>query len=568
MKFIVFLFLINFIIFSPRYFLGLPKVWNPLAFLFVKNTLRVKFRSLFYSRNIDPLRLAFEFSLMSLLFSTISFDNTIAIGLLSIVATVSLLFSVYIGVVSVYLQKTPVIKSDWMLLNDSMAFFKGVRLLAVCVLLIVAVLVFVMFYYLNSVLLTQDANPFLNIIFFCLISFLGLRRWNWLTLAKYRFTTVFSPIIYTMKSFQSSNRFKNFPDYSKEEIIKENKFTNIRLRKKPNLHIISLESYGSIVYQEPDLFKNVLESLEKWNRRYAESKIYSTSSYTVPPLFASGTKFSYSTLLFGMVIEDDIKEDLLFHNLKNFHHYESLFHLTKREGYTNFLLNGILGDFENLVDFEKVKKSLNFDTLLHNDHLGYEGQKLKFMKIRECPPDQFTIGKGLEIAKRSNKPYTFFYPSLNSHVFFDSPISIVEDWKQLNDVAYRYETTMDENKPVFDRYIESIDYAMNAVFDIIHKTIEEDDIFILYGDHQPSKITDQKYGKDTQMHIVSRNKDFIKEWEKYGFTDGIIPELGGDHLKFEGFYSALMTCLNKCYGADPDLDIPYFKDGLAFAKSE
>ncbi len=568
MKFIIFLFLINFIVFTPRYFLSLSKNWNPLDFLLSKNTLRIKIRRFLFSRTIDPLRIAFEFSLLCLLFHTISFSGPIASGVVSVVATISFLFSLYIGVVVVYLQKTPIIKSDWMLLNDSIAIFKGFRLLGVICFLIITSFVFAMFFYVNTFLFEQVSHPIINIILFVVISFLGLRRLAWFSIANYRFTTLFSPIIYTVKSFQNSNRFKDFPNYTEDEIRALNKFSKVSLRKKPNLHLISLESYGSIVFQEPELFKSVFECFEKWDKSFADAGIYCSSAYAIPPLFASGTKFSYSTLLFGMEIEDDIKEDLLFHNLKNFEHYESLFHFTKREGYHNFLLNGLLGNFDDVVDFDKVKKSLNHDTLIHNDLLDYQGQKLKFMTIRDCPPDQFTISRGLELAKKSDEPYTFFYSTLNSHVFFDSPLSVVENWRDLSSPDFNFKTTMDETKPVFDRYIEAVAYTINAVFDIVHKNIEEDDIFILYGDHQPSKITDEKYGKNTQMHIVSKNRDFIKEWEKYGFTDGIVPELGDNHLKFEGFYSALMTCLNKCYGAEPTLDIPYFKDGLDFAKSE
>jgi len=188
------------------------------------------------------------------------------------------------------------------------------------------------------------------------------------------------------------------------------------------------------------------------------------------------------------------------------------------------------------------------------------------MKMRVCPPDQFTISKDLEIVKKGRAPYTIFYTTINSHFPFDSPLEVNENWKKLNDTNHAFKTTLDGDHNILDRYALSIDYTLNCVFDIVDKNIQNDDIFILYGDHQPTALTDEKYGKETQMHIFSRDENFIKEWNRFGYKKGIIPEAGNDHIKFEGFYSALMTCLNKCYGTNPDLKIPDFKNGLDFPK--
>lgn len=562
MTFIIYLILINFFLFLPRYLFGLPKSWNPLAFLLSSYSIKSKLINLYFSRTIDPFRLSIEYSTLAVIIFSFGIGNFWSIGLLTVVGLLVFCFNIYLAVFTNFLHKTPVIKSDWLFLKNSVAFYKGYVLFIVVGLILLLVGLAYTFSFFNYFLSTLTVNILYNLVFLLFVFVFGFRKVNIHPLDLYMYRTSFSVILYFFKSAQYSVRYDHLLNLSKSELNSLNRFKDVALKKKPNIHIISMESYGSIIFKELDKYSQARKSLDKWNEKFQNSDILVRSSFAVPPLFATGTWYSYSTLLFGMTIDNGNKHDILFKGMANFSEYESLFQLTKREGYTNFLLHGFIGNFDDTLDYEKFKRNLNYDVLVHNNDLDYKGQLLDFMRMQKCPPDQFTLNKGLEIAKKNDGPYTFFYCTLNSHWDFYSPVEIIDNWKDLNTESYKFKTTADGNMNSTQKYGLAIDYTINSVFDSIMKQMNDNDIYIVYGDHQPTTLTDEKYGKETPMHIFSKNEDFLNEWENYGFKSGIIPEKQEEYIKFEAFYSALVSCLNKQYGEDTNLEIPFFKDGI------
>lgn len=476
---------------------------------------------------------------------------------LTIIALLIFVFNTYVSVFLKMLHRTPIIKGDWLFVKENAGIYSGYFLIISIIFIILLGILGITFYYLNSLYIDVDTNIYFILGVLIFVALLGLYNTQVFTINDYFSRTVISLIIFIQKSRKQTMSYEKLYSLSTEEVKSLNPFSDVVLKEKPNIHIISMESYGSILFRDSQNFESSSNLVSEWSERMKKTNIKCCTSFAVPPHFASGTMFSYSTLLFGMKIENSYKLNILFNEMPNFEAYQSLFRFSKKEGYTNFLLQGMIGDFEGTVNFDQLKKNLTYDKLFLGPDLDYKGKRLKFMSLQECPPDQFTLNKALDIAKKQQKPYTLFNCTLNSHFDFHSPLKRVDDWRKLDDSNFNFETTMDKNWSRVEKYKKAINYTIDTVFDIIKTRMSENDIYIVYGDHQPTLIADEKYGKETPIHIFSHNSEFINLWNEYGFTEGLCPKESEHPIKFEAFYSAFMRSLNKIYGVDKELKLPF-----------
>lgn len=502
--------------------------------------------------------------MVALLIGLFSFNNSFSIILLSLLALIILIVNIYIAVFLKLLNRTPIIRSDWIYTKENAGIYEGYFFLIGITMFLLFVGFFNMFYYLNSFLLSLHFSSTVGIILITTISFVGIFNTKVYLINNYLSRTVFSLFIYLSKSRYQTKKSERFFSLNSNDIRMNNHFEKIRLTRRPNIHIISMESYGSLIYRDLDVYEEVKQVVERWDENYNSSNIHCCSVMAEPPHFGSGTLYSYSTLLFGMKIENSYQYNILFNELAIFSEYQSLFRFTRDNGYKNYVLQGMVGEFESTVNYEMLKNNLTYDHILQNEDIGYKGQYLKFMSMQKCPPDQYTINKGIDVVKQSKNPYTLFYCTLNSHFDFDAPLEPAKEWRDLDNENYVYETTMDKSWDKYMKYKKALSYSIDSIFGTIKNRIDDDDIFVVYGDHQPTLIVEEKHGIESPIHIFSKNKSFIEKWESYGFNKGLVPDDTKKPLKFEAFYSAFMNCLNSVYGQDTELELPFFENGIAF----
>ena len=113
-------------------------------------------------------------------------------------------------------------------------------------------------------------------------------------------------------------------------------------------------------------------------------------------------------------------------------------------------------------------------------------------------------------------------------------------------------------------YLESIQYELSMLTDFIVQEGDENDLFILIGDHQPARVARYVDGWDTPIHIISRDPALISAFEPYGFTPGLGTGDNEATLHHEGLYSLLVRVLLQQYGADPSRLPEYRPTGIPF----
>ncbi len=204
--------------------------------------------------------------------------------------------------------------------------------------------------------------------------------------------------------------------------------------------------------------------------------------------------------------------------------------------------------------------------ILYKD-LKYSG---KLYGFGPSPPDQYSLHFAADyIRQQEQAPFTLFYITQNSHSPFESPKEVAEDWKTLSSTTESEQVQRSKffEKPKKEDYLEAMKYQLDFLFDFVQKQGNENDLFIIIGDHQPPVLTPRENLQETPVHIIANQKHaaFVNDFQTYGFTKGLMPDTSNASLKHEGFYSLWMRNLLKHFSKIKEEQLPeYHRDGLTF----
>jgi len=323
--------------------------------------------------------------------------------------------------------------------------------------------------------------------------------------------------------------------------------TGSELAHKPNIYIIFIESYGSVLVKRDD-FKAATDSLMPQLENLLEDDGWSVSStLSKSPIWGGGSWIAYTSFLFGLGLESDydFRQLLARYDQQQFPH---LINYLKGQGYRSFSLDSSSSHLEE----QRRKQLIRFfgmDEWLRFTDTPYEGPLYGW---GPSMPDQYALNSALESIKaRYGTPHVFFFITQNSHFPWNPLPELVTDWRSLNDIpAPEVESGTATHDEVRQRYLASIQYELNVLVDMIIKQGQEEDIFILIGDHQPARVARHEDGMDTPVHIISRDKDFTAAFEEYGFVDGLKINQTQASMHHAGFLSLIERIISQQYGVE------------------
>lgn len=326
----------------------------------------------------------------------------------------------------------------------------------------------------------------------------------------------------------------------------------------PNIYFFLIESYGSMFYQEPALVASSKEVFHTFSNQLNQSGFSLTNHFSESTTTGGQSWLAYSSLLFGYRMDNN----LLFESHMNdpdFWESNGLLQLLKKLGYTNYNLNPISPVQGINVPYDEMRKFYSIDHWLLREEVEYDGHLYGF---GSCPPDQHSLNYTMEkIKKDGNQPHSLFFLTKNSHSPFISP-EYVEDWRSLSPV----EKPKRFNKgffsyPNLQDYKTAIAYELKLLSEFITNNGENNDIFIVMGDHQPPLLSDPDiYGHSTPVHIISKNEAYINEYKTYGFRDHLDPT--ANPIRHESIYSIFLNTFARHY-AESNYNVPNFEpEGL------
>ncbi len=349
-----------------------------------------------------------------------------------------------------------------------------------------------------------------------------------------------------LETFQLENSY----DYDAHTLI-----------KSPNIYLIFVESYGSILYKRDAFLDKYLSLLQEKEGQLTTSGWYVSSTLSESPTWGGGSWLAYTSLLFGFRVDNHPQ---YLSMLENYQAKEkSDFGSTMQKlGYQYIRSTSLAVE----MDDQEWKKYVDFfgvDKWIRYRDLQYEG---KHYGWGPSPPDQFTLSATRDmIIKESGQPFFLFLITQNSHYPWTKVPQVVQDWRTLNDgnaVVDIFEDDDLSRGEKQENYFEAISYEIEFLTNFIINEAETDDIFILIGDHQPGYVTRRDDGFETPVHVISKDKDFIRAFTEYGFDSGLEVHEIEAAIKHEGFYSLFMQIFLQHYGVGINVISPYLPNGV------
>ena len=329
----------------------------------------------------------------------------------------------------------------------------------------------------------------------------------------------------------------------------------------PNIYLIFVESYGSILYKREVFRDKYLGILSEKQTELERNGWFATSTLSESPTWGGGSWLAYTSVLFGLKIDTHPQYLSLLNQFQD-QEYPDLGFTLRTLGYRYIRATSLAvelndQDWQKYVDFYGVDSWIRYsDFDFHGTHYGWG----------PSPPDQYILNAAHEkIVEKSDKPFLLFLITQNSHFPWRAVPTVVDDWHSLND-GNSIVTVFDEEgvakKVRQEDYIKAITYELDFLTDFILKEAGENDIFILIGDHQPGYVTRREDGFDTPLHIISKNSEFIEKFAPYGFDSGLRINDMTPTIKHEGFYSLFMKLFLEHFGSGNKAIPPYLPSGV------
>lgn len=574
MPFYLCLLLANFVCFLPMYLINIKEQPNPFAFTF-ESRLRKQKAFAMLNRKIgftDPFRINFDFCAVFLLILTLELNVNIASWVMALTFAVGETYIIYMSIMLFIFKRPALFKSDMSLARSGLTLAKRNRwLILLLVLLILTGFVSIGYTLAQWLIENRPDKLYLMALFVLGLGALALYNVHKYAYKDLHWKTVFSPLVHAIFNIIDGYKFNAIGTMSRKYFAKLNKFGELELKHKPNMLHICIESYGSVVFTDP-AFSQAREALfEEYEQKLTTLGFKMSSVLSTSPIFSGGSWLSYSSFMYGIKLDDLQMFDALFVSSEHFEEYHSIFHLLRKNGYQSVLLSSMGGVDRRDVHWSSIKRCFQADTIIDWEAMNYTGNRIRFFNQpdRYSPPEQYSLNFAYEYCKTHVKhPYSLFYCTLNSHIPWESPIRIVENWKSLNNKEHSIELTTEKERNSLEKYCISIRYQLETVFDLLLKNPSDELILTLFGDHQPPILATEKAGLETPVHVISKNIEFNDALIEKGFVSGLNLLGTRQKIRHEGYQSILVHALNKGFGVIPEKNFPNMPNGAPLMPDE
>ena len=563
---------LNFLLFLPHYLIDTDNsTFIPLPYTGGRTFWLFEF--LIIRNNADAFRVCIEFfllvSLVVLLRKRTSWYRFFMV-LTLLLYPIFLLYQLYEAFYFEAYNTEPLFYSDYLILEELIPlYFLDVLhwkalLYVTGALVLFFLLVGSIVYVLRKLLLLAKQVSFgrYSNIFFGILSVFFL-----ITVAKYQFDNrntlltfqwfsakVAENTYYSMESYRWN---KNYDPEIAEEAYH---YENVQLHQKPNVYLIAIESYGSLMVNDPYFQPRYDSALQLYEQRLTAQGWHAVSALSKAPVSGGRSWLSFTSMMCGIKIDNHGAFKMMLSSHPDF---PSLMRFFKKQGYRNYRLHPV-PNVGSRVPMDLYNRFYAFDRWIYYEDIPYQGDYYRWLFM----PDQYVFNYALEevVKKESNEPFFFFFININSHYPWNlDRLPVYADWKEMNKpgVVGEFSNNIQKNEDRDDYYLyyRSIEYQLDYLTDYIVRSADENSLFILIGDHQPAVFSTSSF--NTPLHIIGKDQQLIDSFLQYGLQPGLrVNEDQSAPIQHEGLYSLLVRELARNYGTDTLHLPPYFPEGI------
>ena len=338
-------------------------------------------------------------------------------------------------------------------------------------------------------------------------------------------------------------------------------YAQYTLTEKPNIYLIFIESYGSVLFTQSHFQDRYFKILTDLDRQITTQGWEAVSAVSSAPTWGGGSWISYTNALFGV----NISEQRQYEAIKEAYQqipYPNLGRYLQTQGYAYYWVTPIQLPLEP-VRSQADQNFYGADHWITFDTLEYDGPVYGW---GPAPPDQYTFGFINQLAQTNNQPDFVVYLTQNSHYPYRSLPPIFDDWKKFESLPSLTDQPPTTEERAFRQtrkdYVAAIEYTFAVLAQFITDLSDPNTIIILMGDHQPPGVSYKGDGFTVPIHIISQDMDFLKNFVAYGFGEGLLLEITDPAIKHAGFYSLFVRNLIVSYGVEQQKLPSYFPNGL------
>ncbi|MDI9550059.1 MAG: sulfatase-like hydrolase/transferase [Chloroflexota bacterium] len=337
----------------------------------------------------------------------------------------------------------------------------------------------------------------------------------------------------------------------------------LTLAETPNIYLIFVESYGSVLYRRPDFELAYSALLLELESELTAGGWHVASTLSESTTWGGGSWLAYTSALFGMPIEAHPQYLALLDRFGNAENpYPSLARLLQAQGYHTIWISSIAEEITDAL-WQQYRDFFGIETWLRHSELAYDGAQYGW---GPAPPDQYVLEyTRANVVKTDPRPAFLFFITQNSHFPWQTP-PLVENWRALleldPDGQERDDAEDVPHQALRIAYMNAIEYELRFLTQSVLDSEDETALFVFVGDHQPPRVSRRNDSFDTPIHILTRNPRIAAELGALGFHDGLVVPVEESGMKHEGLYSLLRYLLAAGYGIEGS-DLPaYLPEGV------
>lgn len=285
-----------------------------------------------------------------------------------------------------------------------------------------------------------------------------------------------------------------------------------------DVYLMPLESYGAVVYDNPEAAARLRPARERLAADLAAGGFRVVSAFMRSPTFGGASDLAQLGMLSGLDLTDPLRHDLLLTTDR-----PTLITLFRANGYRTFgFYPALFWDWPERVFY-------GYDQFVEGRDLEYPGPEFGYWKI----PDQYAAARFEQLFPRNaDTPSRFvFFPTITCHLPFNPVPPYQTDLRKLlGDTPFdpadsaRALAVKPDWLNMFPGYVAMVEYTYRWLGDYLRQPQPRDTIYILVGDHQPAaNVSGEGASWDVPVHIVSRDPDLLARFAAQGFHEGLEP---------------------------------------------
>ncbi len=308
--------------------------------------------------------------------------------------------------------------------------------------------------------------------------------------------------------------------------------------KDKNIHLVIVESYGTTIFTNPHHYARLKDFYRQQEDLLQESGFHIFSHAYDSTTFGGTSWLADATILSGTEIRSQVEYDRVVKNKT-----PNLLHLLSKSGYRT-----VLSAPGSKFMTEEYTGFYTYDSYVLHEDFEYTGPFFTFGEL----PDQYQLHyiHSSILEHSSPSPHFAQYILCSSHVPWNYIPPYIDTWRGFNNGRIYYDRARNTwynnswalGSELFEGYAHSIRYSLESAFGYARAHLDEDDLLIIIGDHQPKfPVSEKGAGFGVPIHIIAKDHSIASPFLRYGYESGILPPRLSNLPGLERFLDHLLS---------------------------